>query len=93
MPSLSQKINNFVKYGIQDFYMAGCRPFNAIIYVGTKPSIEKFHSKPIRRLDMHYICYAIAVGILVYTLVCTRLDIVHVVEILSLFMAIIGYEH
>ena len=66
-------------------------PFNAIIYVGAKLLIKKFPSKPIGTMDIHYIRYAIAIGRLVYTLVCTRLDIVHVGEVLSLFMAIMGH--
>jgi hypothetical protein len=90
MPSLSEKFNKYVKYVLQHFYMEGCRPFISIIYVGTKLSIKKCPSKPIVSMDMHYICYAIGVGSLVYTLDCTRLDIVHVVEVLTLFMAIIG---
>ena len=91
MPSLSQKFNKYVKYVLQHFYMEGCSMFIAIIYVWTKLSIEKCPSKPIGTMDMNYICYATGVGSLVYTLVCTRLDIVHVVEVLSLFMAIIGH--
>ena len=65
--------------------------FNAIIYVGAKISMKTFPSKPIGTMDIHYIHYAIAIGRLVYTLVCTRLDIVHVGEVLSLFMAIMGH--
>ena len=52
--------------------------FNAIISVGAKISMKKFPSKLIGTMDIHYIRYVIAIGKLVYTLVCTRLDIVHV---------------
>jgi hypothetical protein len=43
--------------------------------------------------DMAPIPYVIVVGSLMYVMVCTRLDIAHVVGVLSKYMSIPGKEH
>ena len=42
---------------------------------------------------MSHVPYASAVGSLMYVMVCTRLDIAHVVGVLSSFMSNLGKEH
>jgi hypothetical protein len=43
--------------------------------------------------DMSRVPYASAVGSLMYAMVCTRLDISHVVGVLSRYMSKPGKEH
>jgi hypothetical protein len=42
---------------------------------------------------MPHVLYASVVGSLIYAMVCTRLDIVHVVGFLSSYMSKLGKEH
>ena len=42
---------------------------------------------------MSRVPYASAVGSLMYTMICTRPNIVHAVEVLSTFMSKLGKEH
>ena len=42
---------------------------------------------------MSHVPYASAVGILMYTMVCTRLDIAHAMGVLSRYMSKPGKEH
>ena len=63
------------------------------IPVGVKLSAEHCPKTQEEEEDMSRVPYASAMGSLMYEMVCTRLDISHVVGVLSRFMSNLGKEH
>ena len=63
------------------------------IPVGVKLSVEQCPKTQEEEEDMFCVPYASAVGSLMYVMVCTRLDIAHVVGVLNKFMSKLGNEH
>jgi len=63
------------------------------IPVGVKLSAEQCPKTQEEEEDMSRVPYASAVSSLMYEMVCTRLDIVHAVDVLSRFMSKLGKEH
>ena len=63
------------------------------IPVGVRLSAEQCPKTRDEEEDMSRVPYASAVGSLMYAMVYTRPDIVHVVEVLSKFMSKPGKEH
>jgi hypothetical protein len=54
--------SKYVKFVLQQFHMADCRPLSVSIYVGTKISIEQCPTTPIEMEDMTFVSYASVVG-------------------------------
>ena len=63
------------------------------IPVGLRLSTEQCPKTQEEEEDMSRVPYASAVGSLMYAMVYTRLDIAHVVGVLSRFMSKPGKEH
>ena len=61
--------------------------------IGVKLSVEQCPKAQEEEEDMSRVPYASVVSILMYAMVCTRLDIAHVVGVLSRFMPKAGKEH
>jgi len=64
-----------------------------LVPVGVKLSIEQCPKPQEVEEDMSYVPYASAVGSLMYAMVSTRLDIAHVMGVLSRFMSKPRKEH
>eukprot|EP00253_Pinus_taeda_P011112 PITA_11112 len=69
------------------------KPVKVPILVGVSLSSEQCPKTQEEEEDMPRVPYASAVSSLMYAMVCTRLDIVHVVGVLSRFMSRLGKEH
>ena len=72
--------------------MQDSKPVSVPIPVGIKLLVEQC-PKTQEEEDMSCVPYASAVGSLMYAMVCTRLDISHVVGLLSRIMLNPGKEH
>ena len=73
--------------------MQDSKPVKVPIPVGVRLSAEQCLKTQEEEEDMSRVPYASAVGSLMYAMVCTRLDIAHVVGVLSRFMSKPGKEH
>jgi hypothetical protein len=64
-----------------------------LFLLGVKLSADQFPKTHEEEEDMSHVPYAIAVGSLMYAMVCTRPNIAHVVGVLSRYMSKPGKEH
>ena len=63
------------------------------ILVGVKLSVEQCPKTQEEEEDMFHVPYASAFNILMYAMVCTRIDITHAVGVLSRFVSKPGKKH
>ena len=70
--------------------MQDCKPVKVPIHVGTILSIDQCPKSKEEIEYMYHVPYANVVGMLMYAMVCTRLDISHVVGVLSRYMSTLG---
>ena len=63
------------------------------ISVGVKLYVEQCPKTQEEEEDMFRVPYVSEVSSLMYAMVCTRLDIAHVMGVLSMFMSKLGKEH
>jgi hypothetical protein len=82
----------YVETILQRFNMHECKLVKVPITVGVKLSVDQCPKTP-EEEDMSRVPYASVVGSLMYAMVCTRLDIAHVVRFLSRYMSKPGREH
>ncbi|GJR14203.1 retrovirus-related pol polyprotein from transposon TNT 1-94 [Tanacetum coccineum] len=86
---LSRK--SYVKKILQRFNMQDCMPISTPFPTDVKlspkmsPSIEK------ERMEMSRVSYALAVGSLIFAMICTRPNIAHLVGVVSRYMTEPGY--
>ena len=73
--------------------MQDSKPMKVPIPVGVKLSAEQCPKTQEEEEDMSRVPYESAVGSLMYEMVYTKLDIAHVVGVLSRFMSKPGKEH
>jgi hypothetical protein len=73
--------------------MQECKPVKVPILVGVKLSTDQCPKKYEEEEDMSRVPYAIAVGSLMYEMVCTRLNIAHAMGVLIMYMSKLGKEH
>jgi hypothetical protein len=73
--------------------MQECKPVKVPIHVGVKLSVDQCPKTQEEEEDMSRVPYVSAVGILMYAMVCTRLDIAHAMGVLSRYMSKPGKEH
>ena len=66
--------------------MQECKPVKVPILVGVKLLADQCPKTQEEEKDMSHVPYAIAVGSLMYAMVCTRTDIAHAVGVLSRYM-------
>ena len=83
----------YVETILQRFNMHDSKLVKVHIPVRVKLSIEQCPMTQEEEEDMSHVPYASAAGSLMYVMVCTRLDIAHVVGVLSRFMSKPGKEH
>eukprot|EP00253_Pinus_taeda_P034555 PITA_34555 len=78
---------------VDAFDFEDSKPMKVPIPVGVKLSVEYCPKAPEEEEDMSCVPYVSAVGSLMYAMVCTRLDIAHVVGVLTRLMSKRGKEH
>jgi hypothetical protein len=83
----------FVETILQRFNMKECKPIKVPIPIGVKLSADQCPKTHEEEEDMSRVPYVSEVGILMYAMVCTRLDIAHAVGVLSRYMSKPGKEH
>eukprot|EP00253_Pinus_taeda_P008798 PITA_08798 len=83
----------YVETILHRFNMQDSKLVKVPIPVGVKLSAEQCLKTQEEEEDMSHVPYASAVSSLMYAMVCTRLDIAHVVGVLSRFMSKLGKEH
>jgi hypothetical protein len=83
----------YVETILQRFNKHECKPIKFHIPVGIKLSVDQCPKIQEEEEDMSRVPYASVVSSLMYTMVCTRLNITHVVGVLSKYMSKLGNEH
>jgi hypothetical protein len=83
----------YVKTILHRFNMQECKPVRGPILVGVNLSTDHCPKTKEEEENMSRVPYASAVGILMYAMVYTRLDITHAVGSLSRYMSKPGKEH
>ena len=72
----------FKKYGMQN-----CKTVDTPVVQKDKFSLEQYSKNTFGEKEMQKILHASAVGSLIYTQVCTRPDIVYIIEMLSRYLS------
>ena len=83
----------YIETILHRFNTQECKPVKVPIHVGVRLSAEQCPKTQEEEEDMSRVPYASAVGSLMYAMVCTRLDIAHVLGGLSRYMSKPGKEH
>jgi hypothetical protein len=73
--------------------MQECKPVKVPIHVGVKLSMDQCLKTQEEGEGMSHVPYTSEIGSFMYAMVCTRLDIAHVVGVLSRYMSKPGKEH
>lgn len=73
--------------------MQDCKPISTLFPTNVKLSSKMSPSSEEERMEMSRVLYASSVGSLMFTMICTRPDIAHVVGVVSRYMAEPGREH
>ena len=82
-----------MKKVLQRFNMLDVKPIGSTLPTNYKLSGKQSPKTKVDKAEMMKIPYALAVGSLMYAMVCTRADIVHAVGVVSRFMSNPGREH
>ncbi|GJZ10491.1 retrovirus-related pol polyprotein from transposon TNT 1-94 [Tanacetum coccineum] len=88
---ISQK--SYAKKILQRFNMQDYKPISTPFPTDVKLSSKMSPSSEKERMEMSRVPYALAVGSLMFAMICTRPDIAHAVEVVSRYMAKPGREH
>ncbi|GJV96987.1 retrovirus-related pol polyprotein from transposon TNT 1-94 [Tanacetum coccineum] len=78
---LSQK--SYVKKILQRFNMQDCKPISTMFPTNVKLSSKMSPSSEKERMKISQVLYALAVGSLMFAMICTRPDIAHAVGVVS----------
>ena len=70
-----------------------CKPIKVFIPIGVRLSTKQCPKTQEEEEGMSCVPYASVVGRLMYSMVCSRLDIAHAVGVLSRYMSKPGKEH
>jgi len=73
--------------------MQDCKPISTPLLINYKLSSGMIPSNEAERMEMSQVPYALAVGSLMYAMICTRPDIAQAMGAVSRFMADPGKEH
>ena len=87
---LSQE--EYVKKVLSRFNMSDAKPVNTPLATHFKLSKEQSPTTEKERDHMAKVPYAFVIGSLIYAMVCTRLDIAHVVGVASKYMSNLGKQ-
>lgn len=88
---LSQR--NYLRNVLRRFNMQDCKPISTPLPINYKLSSGMNPSNEAEKMEMSRVPYALAVGSLMYAMICTRPDIAQAVGAVSRFMADPGKEH
>jgi hypothetical protein len=77
---------------LQRFNIRECKLVKVHTPIGVNLSVDQCPKTEEEEEDMSHVPYASVVGILMYVIICTRLDISHVVRFLSRYIKL-GKEH
>ena len=88
---LSQK--GYLEKVLKRFSMENSKPISIPLARHFRLSMTQCPQFEVERNEMDFVPYVNAIGSLMYAMVCSRLDIVHSVSVLSRFMANLGREH
>jgi hypothetical protein len=83
----------YIETILKQFNTQDCKLVKVPIPVGKRLTVEHFPKTQEDIEDMAHVPYAIAVGSLMYVMVCTQLDISHAVGVLRRYMLTPGKEH
>ncbi|GJV43848.1 hypothetical protein Tco_1428384 [Tanacetum coccineum] len=73
--------------------MQDCKPISTSFPTNVKLSSKMSPSSEIERMEMSRVPYALAVGSLMFAIICTRPDIAHALGVVSRYMAEPGRKH
>ena len=85
--------SGYVKKILNRFNMNEAKPMSTLLGSHFKLSKEQSPKTEEERDYMSKVPYALAIGNLMYAMVCTRLDIAHAVEVVSRYMSRPGKQH
>ena len=88
---LSQE--RYIERMLERFNMKNSKPISTPLVSHFKPSKRLCPSTEKEKGEMSVISYSFTVGSLMYAMVCTRLDISHVIGVVSRFLANLGKAH
>nr|GEX21788.1 retrovirus-related Pol polyprotein from transposon TNT 1-94 [Tanacetum cinerariifolium] len=88
---LSQK--SYVKKILQRFNMQDCKPISTPFPIDVKLYSKMSPSSEKERMKMSQVPYALVVGSLMFTMICTRPVIAHAVGVVSRYMTELGRGH
>ena len=78
---------------LERFNMLEAKPIGSVLPTNCKLNAKKCSRGEKEKAEMRKVPYALAVGSLMYAMVCTRLDIAFVVGIVSRYISNPGREH
>ena len=78
---------------IESYHMLEAKPVGSTLPENCRLSSKQSPKTKAEKADMMMVPYASTVGSLMYTMVCTRLDIGYAVRVVSRFMSNPGKEH
>ncbi|GJY43429.1 retrovirus-related pol polyprotein from transposon TNT 1-94, partial [Tanacetum coccineum] len=79
--------NSYVKKILQRFNMQDCKPISTPFPTNVKLSSKMSPNSKEERIEMSRVPYTLAMGSLMFTMICTRLDIAHALGLVSRYMA------
>ena len=84
---------SYIEKVLDKFNMGKAKPVISPLGSHLKLSSKQSPSSEKEKKEMRKVPYASVVGSLMYAIVCTRLDIAHVVGVVSRFLSNLGKEH
>ena len=85
--------SEYVKKVLSKFNMNEAKPVSTLLDSHFKLSKEQSPKTEEERNHMSKVPYVSTIGSLMYAMVCTRLDIAHIVGVVSRFMSRLGKQH
>nr|GEZ25346.1 retrovirus-related Pol polyprotein from transposon TNT 1-94 [Tanacetum cinerariifolium] len=84
--AISSKMTDYILKVLEKFIMSSCKPVPTPLAPHFKLSSHECPKSKEDKEDMSRVPYSSAVGSLMYTMVCTRLDLAHAVSVVSRYM-------
>nr|GEW03182.1 peroxidase 24-like [Tanacetum cinerariifolium] len=93
MGNLTLSQTDYISKVLKKFNMSSCKPVPTALAPHFKLSSHECPKSEEDKEDMSRVPYSSAVGSLMYVMVCTRLDLAHVVSVVSRYMHNTGKMH
>ena len=90
---LWQSQESYIEKVLDKFNMGKAKPMSSPLGSHLKLSSKQSPSSEKEKEEMQKVPYASVVGSLMYVMVCTRLDIAHVIGVVSMLLSNPGKEH